>query len=79
LELVTIYPRLRVVRRDTESGLSTAVIRGWELARGEILGVIDAQLQHPPESHRAALEGDGKPAGGGHRAGKMKFSSLVDT
>lgn len=30
-------------------GLSTAVIRGWQAARGEVLAVIDADLQHPPE------------------------------
>jgi len=42
-------PQLRVMRRDTESGLSTAVIRGWQAARGEVLCVIDADLQHPPD------------------------------
>lgn len=40
---------LRVMRRQHERGLSTAVIRGWQVARGEVLGVIDADLQHPPE------------------------------
>jgi dolichol-phosphate mannosyltransferase len=45
--------RLRVVRRETERGLSTAVIRGWQLARGDVLAVIDADLQHPPEVIRA--------------------------
>ncbi len=48
-ELMPEYPQLRVMRRETERGLSTAVIRGWQAARGEILGVIDADLQHPPE------------------------------
>jgi dolichol-phosphate mannosyltransferase len=48
-ELASTYPQLRVIRRETERGLSTAVIRGWQSARGEILGVIDADLQHPPE------------------------------
>jgi dolichol-phosphate mannosyltransferase len=48
-ELLPHYPQLRVMRRETERGLSTAVIRGWQVARGEILGVIDADLQHPPE------------------------------
>jgi len=38
-----------VMRRETERGLSTAVIRGWQVARGEVLAVIDADLQHPPE------------------------------
>lgn len=48
-ELTSQYPQLRVMRREREKGLSTAVIRGWQVARGEILGVIDADLQHPPE------------------------------
>jgi dolichol-phosphate mannosyltransferase len=42
-------PRVRVIRRQGERGLSTAVIRGWQCARGEILGVMDADLQHPAE------------------------------
>ncbi|MGO9635002.1 MAG: glycosyltransferase, partial [Steroidobacteraceae bacterium] len=42
-------PRLRVRRREQERGLSTAVIRGWQAARGEVLCVIDADLQHPPD------------------------------
>jgi dolichol-phosphate mannosyltransferase len=50
LELTEAYPSLRVMRREKEKGLSTAVIRGWQVARGEILGVIDADLQHPPET-----------------------------
>jgi dolichol-phosphate mannosyltransferase len=48
-ELMPEYPQLRVIRREHERGLSTAVIRGWQAARGDILGVIDADLQHPPE------------------------------
>ena len=48
-ELLPSYPQLRVMRRLSERGLSTAVIRGWQVATGEILGVIDADLQHPPE------------------------------
>lgn len=47
--LTASYPQLQVMRRIEERGLSTAVIRGWQAARGEILGVIDADLQHPPE------------------------------
>jgi dolichol-phosphate mannosyltransferase len=43
------YPQLRVMRRQNERGLSSAVIRGWQAARGRILGVIDGDLQHPPE------------------------------
>jgi dolichol-phosphate mannosyltransferase len=43
------YPHLRVVRRQGERGLSSAVIRGWQVARGDVLAVIDGDLQHPPE------------------------------
>ncbi|WP_069790796.1 glycosyltransferase [Cyanobacterium sp. IPPAS B-1200] len=49
LKLTKDYPPLRVMRRQNERSLSTAVIRGWQGARGEILGVIDADLQHPPD------------------------------
>jgi dolichol-phosphate mannosyltransferase len=44
------YPQLQVLRRTQERGLSTAVIRGWQIAKGDILGAIDADLQHPPET-----------------------------
>jgi dolichol-phosphate mannosyltransferase len=47
--LSAAYPQLKVMRRRGERGLSTAVIRGWQVARGGVLGVIDADLQHPPE------------------------------
>jgi dolichol-phosphate mannosyltransferase len=46
--LMPEYPQLRVMRRQEERGLSSAVIRGWQAASGHILGVIDADLQHPP-------------------------------
>ncbi|WP_353929200.1 glycosyltransferase [Okeanomitos corallinicola TIOX110] len=47
--LIPDYPQLRVMRRQEERGLSSAVIRGWQAATGRILGVIDGDLQHPPE------------------------------
>ncbi len=43
------YPQVRVIRRQSERGLATAVIRGWQVAGGEVIGVIDGDLQHPPE------------------------------
>jgi len=49
LELTPDYPQLRVMCRTQERGLSSAVIRGWQIAQGHVLGVIDADLQHPPE------------------------------
>lgn len=54
--LISEYPQLRVMRRQHERGLSTAVIRGWQAAQGEVLGVIDADLQHPPEVLLQLLE-----------------------
>lgn len=36
--------------RLTERGLSSAVLHGFSLARGSKLLVMDADLQHPPES-----------------------------
>ncbi|OKH31303.1 sulfonate ABC transporter permease [Calothrix sp. HK-06] len=46
--LISEYTQLRVMRREHERGLSSAVIRGWQAARGQIIGVIDGDLQHPP-------------------------------
>jgi len=43
------FPQVRVIRRQGERGLSTAVIRGWQIAQGRVLAVMDADLQHPPE------------------------------
>jgi len=40
---------IMAVRRTEERGLATAVVRGWQASRGRLLGVIDADLQHPPE------------------------------
>jgi dolichol-phosphate mannosyltransferase len=45
--LSSLYP-LKLIRRQ-ERGLASAVVRGFEVAQGEALGVIDADLQHPPE------------------------------
>jgi dolichol-phosphate mannosyltransferase len=53
LELAQTHPRLRIVRRTSERGLATAVIRGWQVARGDVLAVMDADLQHPVETNLA--------------------------
>jgi dolichol-phosphate mannosyltransferase len=39
-------PRVRVIRRFGESGLSSAVMAGLGSARGQVLVVMDADLQH---------------------------------
>ncbi|MBU6215498.1 MAG: glycosyltransferase [Acidobacteria bacterium] len=41
-------PSVRVVRRFHDHGLSTAVLDGMSVARGRVLAVIDADLQHDP-------------------------------
>ncbi len=40
---------VEMVVRQTERGLSTAVLKGFDTARGDILLVMDADLSHPPE------------------------------
>ena len=40
---------IKVVVRDRERGLASAVVTGFRHARGSVLGVLDADLQHPPE------------------------------
>jgi len=40
---------VRVVQRARRQGLATAVVEGWKAARGDVWGVMDADLQHPPE------------------------------
>jgi len=54
--LTARYPHLRVMRRQQERGLSTAVIRGWQAAQGDVLGVIDGDLQHPPDVLQLLLD-----------------------
>lgn len=41
--------RIRVIRRRSERGLSGAVVEGFRHARGNILGVMDADLSHDPK------------------------------
>jgi len=58
------YPQLRVMCRTTEQGLSTAVVRGWQVSRGAVLGTINADFQHPASIFPAMI-------------GKMEFADLV--
>jgi dolichol-phosphate mannosyltransferase len=43
------HPQIRLVRRTEKRELATAVICGWQLARGDVLATINADFQHPPE------------------------------
>lgn len=74
-------PRIRVLHRDPElraGGLSTAVVLGLGAARGRLLCVMDADLQHPPETIPSLLAAERQGADlvvasryqrGGSRAG----------
>jgi dolichol-phosphate mannosyltransferase len=42
-------PRVRVHHRPGGSGLASAVLEGFAISRGDRLGVMDADLQHPPD------------------------------
>ena len=42
------YP-VRVIVRNGRFGLASAILTGFMNAKGDILGVIDADMQHPPE------------------------------
>lgn len=55
LELAGERPRMKVLRREHERGLSSAVVRGWQVAQGEILAVMDGDLQHPADVNLALL------------------------
>jgi len=43
------YAGLEVLRRLNERGLSSAVLNGFSVSTSDILGVMDADLSHPPE------------------------------
>jgi dolichol-phosphate mannosyltransferase len=61
-EMALTDRRLRVIRRRGERGLATAVVAGWKAAQGEILGVMDADLQYPPEGLPELLRAIGADA-----------------
>jgi dolichol-phosphate mannosyltransferase len=42
-------PRVRLLVRKGIRGLSGAILHGWQNTDATILGVMDADLQHPPE------------------------------
>ena len=54
--LMSDFPELRVVRRQNEGGLAVAVMRGWQVAQGTVLGTINADFQHPPDVLSRLLE-----------------------
>lgn len=47
-ELANDYP-VKVLVRPGKLGLSSAVVEGFKASIGDVIGVIDADLQYPPE------------------------------
>lgn len=85
-------PTVKVMRRFHDPGLSAAVLDGMSIARGEVLAVIDADLQHDesilPEMVRSVRAGDAdvcvgsrSTVGGGYGdwAASRRFVSWVAT
>ena len=52
-EIMVSNPNVRLKHRVNESGLATAVIEGFNLAKGDYIAVMDADLQHPPRILRS--------------------------
>jgi dolichol-phosphate mannosyltransferase len=52
-EAISVYGRfydgVKVSKRSARRGLSSAVMHGLRIAEGDVVAVIDGDLQHPPE------------------------------
>ena len=48
MEVAKEYPQVRMEHRKNGTGLATAVLDGFKLAKGEYMACMDADLQHPP-------------------------------
>jgi dolichol-phosphate mannosyltransferase len=55
--LATVDPRVKLLVRHGQKGLAGAVVHGWQHTGAELLGVMDADLQHPPELIPSLLAG----------------------
>ncbi|MEM3466380.1 MAG: polyprenol monophosphomannose synthase [Thermoproteota archaeon] len=51
------FGNIRVMSRPAKLGLGSAVMDGLKLARAQLIAVMDADLQHPPEALIKMLEG----------------------
>ena len=47
-EVSKTFSNIRLEHRENEKGLATAVLRGFQIANGDYLACMDADLQHPP-------------------------------
>lgn len=55
------HPQIQLIRRYMASGLSSAAIKGWDVAKGRILAVMDGDGQHDPALINAMLENFSDP------------------
>ncbi|WP_257675573.1 polyprenol monophosphomannose synthase [Clostridium felsineum] len=53
--LIIKHKNIKFKHRINEKGLSSAVISGFEMAKGNIFAVMDGDLQHPPETLKVML------------------------
>jgi len=43
------YGNIVILRRPTKLGLASAIVAGMKASKGEVVAVMDADLQHPPD------------------------------
>lgn len=55
--MARIKNHVRYIHRKDGRGLATAVILGFKAAKGNVLAVMDADLQHPPELLKSMYSG----------------------
>ena len=48
-EAMQRLPLVKLIVRKGGRGLASAVVHGWQTSSASVLGVMDADLQHPPE------------------------------
>ncbi len=61
--LTARFPWVRVLRRVGRRGLSSAVVEGFAMAKGDVLAVMDADLQHDPSVLRLLADAAAKTHG----------------
>jgi dolichol-phosphate mannosyltransferase len=55
-KLASVNSRIILEHRENKTGLASAVLRGFEIANGDIFSVMDGDLQHPPEILKTMLQ-----------------------
>ncbi|MGB2716969.1 MAG: polyprenol monophosphomannose synthase [Vicinamibacterales bacterium] len=90
-EMLTSTHRIRVIHRAGKLGLGTAVIEGFRASQAPFVGVIDADMSHPPgllprmlaamrQEHADVVVGSRYVPGGGTRGwpmGRLLMSRLA--